>query len=379
MRPSASTTEARREHGSHTLRVWRGTVVGCYGDDVFVELTPRMQGVISARHFDPPAREGEQYDFTLRGQEDGLWALARVEELPLVSWDRMEAGSILRARVIGLNHGGLELKIGQLHAFMPRSHCGLPRGADLRGLLGQELACQVTEVDRERQRVLVSRKLLLERERADERQRAVHGLRPGQVVRGRVTRLEPYGAFVAFGAGLEGLIHVSNLSHDPVAHPSELLRLGESVECRVLTIRREGKRIGLGLKQMQESPWKHFALHHGPGELIEGIVTRQADFGVFVAVERGIQGLLPNSESGLPPPTPARAALRPGQALAVRIVAIDAERERLTLSRLHPGGAQIRPEEAAGLRHLEETRAAPAWTGSTLAGALRAVHLEPRP
>jgi ribosomal protein S1 len=349
-----STSGTGRDHGPHTLRVRRGTVVGSFGDDVFVELSPRMQGVISRRHFDPPPREGEQYDFTLRGQEDGLWALARVEDLPLATWDRMEVGSILRARATGENHGGLELKIGELHAFMPRSHCGLPRGADLRTLVGQELACQVTEVDRERQRVLVSRRLLLERERADGRQRAVHGLRPGQVVRGRVTRLEPYGAFVAFGPGLEGLIHVSNISHDPVGHPSELLRLGESVECRVLTIRREGKRIGLGLKQMQESPWKHFASLHGPGEIVEGTVTRAADFGVFVAVERGVEGLLPNSESGLPAFTPARSALRPGQTLAVRILALDAERERLTLSRLHQSGAVIRPEEAAGLESLRE-------------------------
>ena len=379
MRPTSGKTGEERDHGPHTLRVWRGTIVGCFGDDVFVELSPRMQGVISRRQFDPPAREGEQYDFTLRGQEDGLWALARVEDLPLVSWDRMEVGSILRARVTGQNHGGLELKIGQLHAFMPRSHCGLPRGADLRGLAGQELPCQVTEVDRERQRVLVSRKLLLERERQDEHQRAIHGLRPGQVVRGRVTRLEPYGAFVAFGAGLEGLIHVSNLSYDPVAHPSELLVLGESVEARVLTIRREGKRIGLGLKQMQESPWKSFARVHYEGEIAEGTVTRAADFGVFVRLERGIEGLLPNSESGLPPPTPARAALRPGQTLAVRIVAFDAERERLTLSRRHPSGAVIRADEAAGLRHLEANRPSPPWSGTTLASALRAANLAPRP
>jgi ribosomal protein S1 len=321
------------------------------------------------RHFEAPPREGQRFDFTLGGQEDGLWALSRVEELPLFSWDQMEVGALVQARVTGHNHGGLELKVGDLHAFMPRSQTGLARGADLRGLLGKRLPCQVTEVDRGRQRVTVSRKLLLERERRGEHHRAIHGLRPGQVVRGQVTRIEDYGAFVGFGRGataMEGLIHVSNLSLDPVAHPSEVVKKGEWVEARVLSIRREGKRIALGLKQMQESPWKLLEKSRYEGQLVEGTVTRAAEFGVFVRVERGVEGLLPNAEAGLGPDRPARDAYRPGQPVTVRIVSFDAERERMTLSRLHPSGAVVRPEEAAGieaLRAREAAREAPAQDG----------------
>lgn len=346
--------DAEKDHGPHTLRVWHGTVVGVFGDDVFVDLGPRMQGVISRRRFDPPPREGDEFDFTLRGQEDGLWALARVEEFPLASWDQMEVGSVVQARVTGRNDGGLELKIGPLHAFMPRSQCGLPRGGDLRGLVGKTLPCQVIEVDRQRQRVLVSRKVLLERERRDERQRQVHALYPGKVVRGRVTRIEDYGAFVSFGHGLEGLVHVSNLSLDPVRHPSEVVRQGELVEAKVLSIRAEGRRIGLGLKQMQESPWKALERTHYPGQVVEGTVTRLADFGAFVHVARGVEGLLPNAESGLGPDRRLRDVLRPGQALTVRLVDFDVERERMTLSLLHATGERVRPEEAAGLEALRE-------------------------
>jgi small subunit ribosomal protein S1 len=193
-----------KDHGPHTLKVWRGTVVGAFGDDVFVELGPRMQGVISRRAFDEAPEEGDELRLHAARPGGGLWALARVEERPLASWDQMEAGSIVQARVTGRNDGGLELKIGPLHAFMPRSQTGLPRGTDPKVLVGKTLACEVLEVDAERQRVLVSRKVLLERERNDERQRDVHALELGQIVRGRVTRVEEYGAFVAFGVGLEG-------------------------------------------------------------------------------------------------------------------------------------------------------------------------------
>lgn len=356
MRPRPDDSHELKEHGPHTLRVWRGTVVGVYGKDVFVELAPRMQGVIPARMFEPPPREGEQFDFTLRGQEDGLWALSRVEEYPLATWDDMEVGSVVRARVTGQNSGGLELKIESLHAFMPRSQCGLPRGTDPKVLVGKTLPVQVIEVDGERQRVFVSRKVLLQRERTDGRQRAIHQLQPGQVVRGRVSRIEDFGAFVAFGAGLEGLVHISNLSLDPIAHPSEVLTKGESVEVKVLSVRREGKRIGLGLKQMQESPWKHLEKNHFEGEIVEGRVSRALEFGAFVMIERGVEGLLPNSESGLGPDRPLRDVLRPGQTLAVRIVELDAARERMKLSLVHRGGALIRPEEAAGLAALRERR-----------------------
>jgi small subunit ribosomal protein S1 len=361
MRPDNS--GVGKDHGPHTLKVWRGTVVGVYGDDVFVELGPRMQGVISRRAFAEAPNEGDSFDFTLRGQEEGLWALARVEERPLASWDQMEAGSIVQARVTGRNEGGLELKIGPLHAFMPRSQTGLPRGTDPKVLVGKTLPCEVVEVDAERQRVLVSRKVLLERERKDERQRDVHALELGQVVRGRVTRLEEYGAFVAFGVGLEGLIHVSNLSYDPVAHPADLLRVGQPVEAKVIAIRREGRRIALGLKQMAPSPWRGLEQRVEVGQILEGQVTRAAEMGVFVAVERGVEGLLHASQSGLAPGQRLADAIRPGQTLAVRVASMDVERERLSLSLLHESGERIRPEEAAGLKELRERR---------LAGGLRA-------
>src|SRR5690348_14085067 len=116
-----------KDHGAHTLKVWKGLIVGVYGDDVFVELGPRMQGVISVREFELLPRIGESYEFTLRGREDGLWALARRERESLATWEDMERGSLVHARAVHANPDGLELKIGPLHAFMPKSHTGLAR------------------------------------------------------------------------------------------------------------------------------------------------------------------------------------------------------------------------------------------------------------
>lgn len=341
-----STPEDLSEHGEHTLRIWEGMVVGLDGVDVFVELGPRMQGVLSVKRFDEPPRPGEVFRFTLLGQEEGLWALARVEDGLLASWRDVEVGSWVSARVTGRNPGGLELKIGELHAFMPKSESGLARGESTALLVGKELSCEVIEVDSTRQRVLVSRKRVLRKRSQDRRHDQVGTLKVGQVVHGRVSRIEPYGAFVRFGQGLEGLIHVSNLSVERVGHPSEVLAKGDSVEAKVLTIRQEGKRIGLGLKQMSENPWKAFARVGYPDQIVEGRVTRTADFGVFVAVARGVEGLLHDAESTAGRDRRLRDLLRKGDTVVVRILDFDPDQERMRLSQRHQSGAPLLPEDA---------------------------------
>jgi small subunit ribosomal protein S1 len=343
----------QKAHGAHTLQVWSGTVVGVYGDDVFVELGPRMQGVISRRQFDTTPQLGEVFEFTLRGQEEGLWALARREAKSLATWEEMEAGSLVQAHALRANHDGLELKVGPVHAFMPKSHTGLARDQKLQTLAGKWLTCEVLEVDPARQRVLLSRKLVLQRERESERQREVGSLKLGDIVQGRVTRIEDYGVFVGFGRGLEGLVHVSNLAFERVGHPSEVVKPGESVQARVLAIRDGGRKIALGIKQMSDSPWKHLESRHFVGEIVEAMVLRVLDFGAFVGIERGVEGLLPASECGLSSGQPLRAALRPGQALSLRVLEMDCEHERLALSWLHKDGSRIADDEAANLRSFE--------------------------
>ncbi len=335
-----------RDHGAHTLKVWRGAVVGVYGNDVFVELGPRMQGVISAREFDERPAVGEEFDFTLRGREDGLWALSRREMKSLATWEDMQLGNLVHARAVRADRDGLELKIGPLHAFMPKSHTGLARDERTDVLVGKTMTCEVIEVDRERQRVLVSRKLVVQRERDDDRQREVGALDVGQVVHGRVTRLEDYGAFVAFGHGLEGMVHVSNLAWERVVDPRTMLKLGQTLELRVLALRDGGKRVSLGLKQMTKSPWTQAAAQLTLGRIVEGTIKRVMPFGAFVAVLPGIEGLLHNSEADLAGGRDLSSLLEPGERISVRVLSFDAAHERLGLSLKHVDGRAIARDEA---------------------------------
>lgn len=339
-----SAEESLSGHGNHTLRVWRGMVIGLAGDDVFVELGPRMQGVISLRAFDTTPAENETYEFTLRGREEDLWALALAEENSLSSWEDMQVGSLVSARVLRVFQDGLQLKVGPLHAFMPRSQTGLPRGQKPLELVGRTLTCEVLEVDGDKQRIVVSRKVVQKRERVSRSR--VSQLLPGAVVHGTVTRVEDYGAFVRLPGGREGLLHVSNMSFDRERPAEEQVRVGESLEVKVLHVRAAGKRIGLGLKQLQRNPWKDFAREYPLGEVAAGRVQRLAAFGAFIEVAPGVVGLVHNSQS--PWDKCLRGVLHKGQRLSVRVLDIDVDGERLALSLQHENGAPIAIEEAAG-------------------------------
>lgn len=343
------------DHGAHTLRVWRGVVVGVFGDDVFVELGPRMQGVISRRKFEDAPAIGDEFDFTLRGLEEGLWSLSLAvqQEKSVVTWEKLEVGSLVQARAVRVAPGGLEMKVGPLHAFMPKSHTGLPRDAKPDVLVGKNLTCEVIEVDPERARVTVSRRIVLQRERESEHQRLVDRVKIGAIVQGRVTRIEEYGAFVAFGKGLEGLVHVSNLSHERVEDAGSFVEIGQILELKVLSIKHGGKRIALGLKQMAESPWRDVERTLYDGAVIEGTVTRVHDFGAFVSIRPGVEGLVPISEAGLLRDQALAAVLKPGLAVSVRVMSFDAAHERLSLSLVHPNGARIAPDEAPNQRSFE--------------------------
>ncbi len=344
---SLSPPKTGGSHGSHTLKVYAGTVVGLHGNDVFVELGVRMQGVIALDHFSTAPVVGDAFEFTLRGQEDGLWVLALLEEEVLATWENLELGSWVQARAIRCANGGLEMKIGPLHGFMPKSHTGLARDERPDSLVGKHFTCEVIEIEAQRQRVVLSRKFVEQRERESPRQREIGSLCVGQRIHGHVTRVEEYGVFVAFGNGLEGLVHVSNIAYARVANPAEVLHAGQAIEACVLAIRVGGKRIALGLKQLTPNPWERAEELLSPGDLVEARVTRVREFGAFLSVAAGIEGLLPASECDLRAGEPLSSALKVGEVLSVRVLEIDAPHERIAFSLRHAGGARIAPYEAA--------------------------------
>jgi small subunit ribosomal protein S1 len=214
----------------------------------------------------------------------------------------------------------------------------------------------VIEVDRERQRVLVSRKLVQQRERDDERQRDVGALTVGQAIEGRVARLEPYGAFIAFGRGLEGMVHISNIAYERIEHPSAVLRVGELVRAKVLALKGGGKRIALGLKQLQPSPWTALSERLRVDRVVEGTVKRVLPFGVFIAVLPGIEGLVHNTQADLRGERDLSRHYQAGERVSVRVLSVDEEGERLALSFLHIDGRPILKDEAAANSDFESLR-----------------------
>lgn len=358
---------ARKGREKHLLR---GTVTGLSGADAIVELGPLMQGILPASEFEAPGPVvGKSYEFGLRGQEeDGLWRLSLSEFKALAAWDDLEVGARVEARVSGVNTGGLELRIGPIAAFMPASHVALERVEDLSGEIGKKLVCEVLEVDRERQRVLLSRRAVLAAEREASRSESLGSLTVGQVVTGKVTRVEPFGAFVSISPGVEGLLHVSNLAHGRTENAGDVVQPGQELQVKILTIAEGGRRIGLGRKQLEADPWQETAARLAPNTVLQAKVTRLMDFGAFCALAPGVEGLLHISQlkAGSDRLRHPREVLSAGQEVTVRVISVEPATKRIALSRLDERGAVLGSSDSVETgeidRVLRESGAGPRGT-----------------
>ena len=331
-----------------------GTVTGISGDDVIVELGPTMQGVIKVMEFDEPPAVGQKFEFSLHGKEDDLWLLSRREAKALAAWNELEPGSHCKAQVTGVNTGGLELKVGPVPAFMPASQVALHRVEDLSQFINQTLTCEVLEVDPSKKRLLLSARRVLEAEREAARSETIGNITSGQKVTGKITRIESFGAFVDIGGGLEGLMHISNISRTRVENPNDVLQAGQQVEVMILEITEGGKRIGLGMKQLEPDPWDDVSARLAPNSIVQGKVVRLMDFGAFVEIEAGIEGLLHVSQLGSDRTARVRDAVKEGQELAVRILAVEPARQRISLSLLDERGAVIGSEDAVDGKVIDQ-------------------------
>ncbi|MHC4294381.1 MAG: 30S ribosomal protein S1, partial [Planctomycetota bacterium] len=228
----------------------RGKVLAVRGSDVFVDLGGKDQGIVPTEQFEdesPPA-EGDEIEVTVDryDENEGILILSRPGAVRAADWETLEAGQIVEGRVTGHNKGGLELDINGLRAFMPISQIELFRVETLDDYIDQRLQAQVTEVDRREQNVIVSRRALLELEAEKKGRELWETLAEGQVVRGVVRSIVPFGAFVDIG-GADGLLHVSDMAHSRVKDPATVLQVGEQIEAKVLQVDRTEQRISLGL------------------------------------------------------------------------------------------------------------------------------------
>jgi small subunit ribosomal protein S1 len=232
--------------------------------------------------------------------------------------------------VIEVVKGGLILDLG-VRGFLPASLVDIRRVQDLDEFLGQELRSKVIELNRSRNNVVLSRRAVLEDERKEMRQAILDKLNPGDVVEGTISNIVDFGAFVDLD-GMDGLIHISELSWSHVNHPSEVLEIGQKVDVKVLDIDRERQRISLGLKQTQTDPWQQVLESYNEGDVVAGKVTKVVTFGAFVEILPGVEGLVHISELAQHHVENPREVVSQGDTVNVRILEVDAERRRLSLS-----------------------------------------------
>jgi small subunit ribosomal protein S1 len=251
----------------------------------------------------------------------------------------MESGELYEGEIAGYNRGGLIVKFGKIRGFVPASQIvGLPRRMRddqrrnrMEAMIGEKVGLKVIEVDRMRRRLIFSQRRALRQWQEMQRERVMSELAEGDTRRGRVTSITSFGAFVDLG-GADGLIHVSEMSWSRVDNPRDVLKVGDKVDVYVLDVDRDRKRIALSLKKLQPDPWTLVEDHYTPGELVEGRVTRVLDFGAFIELDLGVEGLLHVSEMiGTPELSPSDI-VRAGEKLLVKIIRIDSRRKRLALS-----------------------------------------------
>ena len=321
-----------------------GRVVRIDKDEVLVDIGYKSEGVIplnelSIRKSVNVADEvqlGEMIDALVMQKEDqdGRLILSKKRARFEKAWKRIEAastaGETVEGTVIEVVKGGLILDLG-VRGFLPASLVDIRRVQYLDEFMGQKLECKVIELNRSRNNVVLSRRAVLEHERREVRQRILDDLEPGKVVEGTISNIVDFGAFVDLD-GIDGLIHISELSWSHVNHPSEVLNVGEKVDVKVLDIDRDRQRISLGLKQTQADPWQSVIETYQINDIVPGKVTKVVTFGAFVEIHAGVEGLVHISELADHHVENPREVVNQGDELEVRIIEIDADRRRLSLS-----------------------------------------------
>jgi small subunit ribosomal protein S1 len=322
--------------------VVEGTVVKITQEHVFVDLGAKSEGIAdSAEFLDEGGRctvaEGDRVELKVISTTDGITLSkvlkARGQEARHLLRDAFESALPVEGRVTGVNKGGFEIDISGQRAFCPISQIDLGFCDRPEGHVGARYTFKIVEFKEKGKNIIVSRRALLEEERQRAAQETMAVLRPGLELEGRVTRLTDFGAFVDIG-GVEGLVHVSEIAHQRVSRPSDVLQVGQSVRVVVTQVEATSKdraKIGLSIKALLPTAWEK-GLEFREGEIVRGKVTRLADFGAFVEIAPGLEGLVHISEISYERIHHPRKVLEQGQEVEVRILAIDYERRRVSLS-----------------------------------------------
>src|SRR6266478_2718572 len=278
-----------------------GTVVSVSSDSVFIDLGLKTEGVLSFSEFqnDAAVKPGDKLQVTIKGRDpEGYYLLTRSKAARPANWAALERAfadkTTIVGTVTGVVKGGLSVDVG-VRAFMPASRSGVRDSAELEKLVEQEIRCRIIKLDAADEDVVVDRRIVAEGEEQTVRGRRYSELKEGDTVNGTVRNLTDYGAFVDVG-GVDALLHVSDISWSRVNKPTDVLSAGQQIEAKVLKIDPERRRISIGMKQLQAQPWDSVLDKYKVGDRVRGTVTRVTDFGAFVELEPGVEGLIHVSE-----------------------------------------------------------------------------------
>jgi small subunit ribosomal protein S1 len=315
-----------------------GTVISVSADSVFLDIGFKVEGILSRGAFENNGEgiaPGDRFPVSVKGRnEEGYYELSRLRIAPVTDWASLEDAfaqkSAITGRVTAVVKGGLSVDVG-VRAFMPASRSGTRDAGELEKLVDQEITCRIIKLDVAEEDVVVDRRVI-----AEEQARALEGsryseLKEGDTVNGQVRSLTSYGAFVDVG-GIDGLLHISDISRSRVNKPEDALSVGQELQVKILKIDTEGRRVSLGLKQLQPEPWDSAAERYKTGQRITGTVARLTDFGAFIELEPGIEGLIHVSEmSWVKKVRKPSDILKQGDTVEVVILSVNRDARRISL------------------------------------------------
>jgi small subunit ribosomal protein S1 len=315
-----------------------GTVIAVTADSVLFDIGYKSEGILPLTAFQSdrePPKPGDKMLVSVKGRDpEGYYELTRGKVERPTDWEALEKAfnnkTTIVGTVTGAVKGGLSVDVG-VRAFMPASRTGTRDAAEMEKLVGQEIRCRITKLDVTEEDVVVDRRIIAEEEERTTKERRFSELKEGDTVRGTVRSLADYGAFVDIG-GVDGLLHVAEISWHRVSKPADVLAAGQQIEARILKIDPEKRRISLSMKQLQAHPWDVVPEKYKTGERVRGTVTRIADFGAFVELEPGIEGLIHVSEmSWAKRVRTAGDVVKPGETVEAVILGVNPDERRISL------------------------------------------------
>ena len=317
----------------------KGIVESINNDDVFIDLGTRAlgtPGIVPLRQFgDKTPEVGQEVEVKVTAvkESEGLiqLSLPRGHHKPAGDWDAVAVGQVVECVVNKSNKGGLEVNVGSLRGFLPASQADLYFVGDLEPFVGQKLTVQITEVNPKKRNLVVSRRKYLESEREEIQKELWEKLAVGQELTGTVKNIKDYGAFVDLG-GIDGFLHIGEISWNRIKHPKDALSEQQQINVKILKLDKEKSRISLGMKQLQQDPWQLAEDRYATGSTVSGKVTRTADFGAFIELEPGLEGLVHISELDHRRVKRVTEVLTTGQETSAKVLEVDPKRKRISLS-----------------------------------------------